>query len=117
MNITEVPATFTKPLADKYFYEKETLTLECELTKANVQVCWQKDGLKIISDSRVQMSFYNCLHKLEIADATMDDGGTYICVCGKEKTECQITVEGTHFCYTCINIKIMTSMLWLWQQW
>ena len=96
MNITEIPATFSKPLTGQNIKQKETLVLECELTKPNVEVCWQKDGLKIKSDSRVQMSFNDCLHKLEIADVTMDDGGTYTCVCGKETTECSITVEGKH---------------------
>ena len=106
LNITEVPATFTKALADKYFNEKDTLTIKCELTKPNVQVYWQKDGQDIISGSRVQISSNTCLHKLEIADVTMDDVGTYTCVCGEEKTECNITVKGKHCYIICIILNI-----------
>ena len=95
-NITEIPATFSKSLKDQNVKEKGTLIIECKLTKPNVTVCWQKDGHNLIPDSKVQISSSNSSHYLKMTDVTMDDGGTYTCVCGKEKTECKITVEGNH---------------------
>ena len=96
LDITGRPVTFNKPLTNLDVMAKETLTMECELTSPTAQVCWQKDGQNIRSDSRIQISCNNCTHKLEIADVTLNDGGTYTCVCGEETTECKITVEGKH---------------------
>jgi len=97
LNITEIPATINKPLTDQNVKSEGILTMECEVANPNVQVCWQKDGQDIISDRRIQITSDHCTHKLKIADVTMDDGGTYTCVCGEEKTECNITVEGKLF--------------------
>lgn len=66
--------------------------MECELTKLNV-VDWQRHGHAIMPDNRIKISSNNCSHQLEIDDVTMDDGGTYTCICGEENTKCEVTVE------------------------
>ena len=127
LNHTEIPATFSKPLTDRNVKVKETLVMECELTRPNVQVNWQKDGQNITSDDRVQVTFNNCSHTLKICHVATNDGGTYTCVCGSENTECKVTVEGklhssnTHviyntcvMCTTCmIYIMFANKTVWL----
>lgn len=89
-----MPATFSKPLTDQNVKVKGTSVMECELTRPNAKVCWQKDGQNIIPDHKFEISSNNCSRMLKVNDIATDDGGTYKCVCGSENTECRITVEG-----------------------
>ena len=96
---TEGPATFTVPLSDKTVCEDNDVTFECEVSRADAEVKWYKNGkilkgtgkkLKIIKDGTK--------HKLVITGVTKAQAAEYTATVGKETTKGALTVEGMmHF--------------------
>ena len=50
--LTEAPITFTSPLQDTKVPEKDSILLECEVSKDNVKPKWLKDGKEIKPDRK-----------------------------------------------------------------
>lgn len=57
---------FTKQLKDLKITEKKRATFECEVSEANVQVMWMKDGQELEMSDRYQwftFTFSSCMGK------------------------------------------------------
>ena len=91
---TELPAEFSKPLTDVQTYEKESATLECELTKPNKQVKWLRNKKPVKETSKIKIIADDKVHKLEFTDITLKEEGKYSCVCGDVTTSATLTVGG-----------------------
>ena len=85
---------FLTPLKDTKVMEKETATLDCELSKADRPATWLKDGKEMKPSDRVTMTCEETKHFLVISDCVLDDESKYtIKVDGKESTA-KLIVEG-----------------------
>ena len=92
---SEPVVTFTTPLKDQTVTEKESVTLECEVSKPNQKVVFYQNGKEIIIDKKhFKQSSKGAVHKLLIADSVLDDAGKYSAKLGDQTTECNLTVKG-----------------------
>ncbi|XP_053392348.1 uncharacterized protein LOC128555021 [Mercenaria mercenaria] len=85
-----------QPLVDKSVEIDNTLTLECKISKPNVQVTWLKDSTPLNPDGRITISSEGCHHQLVLEHTTMEDAAKYTCVFGDSKTEWLVQVENHH---------------------
>ena len=95
--LTEAPVTFTAPLKDTKVPEKETVVLECEVSKPDVKSKWFKDGKEIKPDKKkgITTKIDGRKHSLTIPSSMLHDSGKYSVEVGDNKTERKLTVEGS----------------------
>ncbi len=87
--------TFTSPLKDITTSEGETVTLECELSKAGQPVEWLRNGKKIPkSDKNVTISAEGPKHSLTLKDVKVDDSAEFTAKVGDVSTAAKLTVQG-----------------------
>ncbi len=117
LELAESPLTFTKSLQDSKTTEGEASTLECELSKPDVPVKWQKDGKEVKCDRTkgVSVKLDKRKHSLTISSIKPEDSGKYT-VSAAEGLEgsCKLTVEGllaqlNIFTVSCENVLIILS--------
>ena len=77
-------------------YEKETASLECELTKPNKPVKWLRNKKPVKETNKIKIVADKNLHKLEFTDVTLKEEGKYSCVCGDVSTSATLTVGGKY---------------------
>ncbi|XP_056149779.1 obscurin-like [Lampris incognitus] len=65
-----------KGLTETKVHETETVTLEVELSQADVEGSWTKDGAKIKSGSNCRMTAFGNKHALTLSHLRMEDAGT-----------------------------------------
>ena len=92
--VSEMTPKFKRKLEDKRTKEKDSVLLECELNKPNIPVRWLKNGEELQPSDRIQIKSDNFVHQLIIDNATIEDGGTYTCVCGSVSTDATLTIDG-----------------------
>lgn len=92
--LSELPTEFTKPLADVTVTEKETVCLECEVSKANKPGKWFKNGQEIKQDDNVKFVTYDKIHRLIIKSAVLDDEAEYTVEVDGQTSKSQLYVEG-----------------------
>jgi hypothetical protein len=91
---TELSAEFVTPLGNYNVMEKQSITLECEVTKPDRPAVWKKNGVVLEPSARLEMRVEGTKHLLTIKDAQLDDQDKYsIVVEGAESTG-KLTVEG-----------------------
>lgn len=96
---TELTPSFIKKLMNKISKEKDSVILECELNKPNIPVRWLKDGVELVPSDRIRLVSDGNIHRLIIDDATLEDSGTYTCVCGSVTTEATLGIDGMFFTF------------------
>ena len=94
---TEIPADFTVRLQDQRVMEHDIIEFSCELTKANVNVKWMKNGSQLTEGDRVKFINDGNVYRCVITDARKDDVERYICVLpdGK-KSKAMLQVDGQY---------------------
>ena len=93
LTVTDGPACFVTKLEDKGVEDKaKSLELVCELNRANAQVKWLRDGAEITPSRKFDMIKRKTTCTLVIADITKEDGALYVCDCGDEQTQSQVSV-------------------------
>jgi hypothetical protein len=98
----EVDAQFTVPLSDKTVKEEEYVEFTAELTKPNVKVKWEKNGvvMKPGADDRIKMTSEGTTYKLCISKSMLDDEAKYSIVLPSEKkSSATLTVEGMKYVF------------------
>nr|XP_060639353.1 obscurin [Anolis sagrei ordinatus] len=93
LKVEEAPALFVKKLEAKTVEEKETVTLEVELSKATTEVKWVKNGSLLHSDANMEIKAEGTKHSLVIKSAACEDRGFYACETLHDKTQAKLTVE------------------------
>nr|XP_060639352.1 obscurin-like [Anolis sagrei ordinatus] len=93
VQVQEAPALFVKKLEAKTVEEKETVTLEVELSKATTEVKWVKNGSLLHSDANMEIKAEGTKHSLVIKSAACEDRGFYACETLHDKTQAKLTVE------------------------
>lgn len=81
LKVKEEPVVFVRQLKEVYQpVEKETLTLECEVSKDNVRCVWKRYGKEIDQDDRVRVEVDGRVQRLIIENVTMSDKQSLSCV-------------------------------------
>lgn len=80
-------------LHNKTGVEKDEIILKCEVSK-DVPVKWFKDGEEIVPSPKHSVKTDGLRRILKIKKAELADKGEYVCDCGTDKTNANVTVEG-----------------------
>ncbi|XP_075703653.1 obscurin [Rhinoderma darwinii] len=91
--VKEPPVKITRSLQDTTAAEKDKVTFECEVSKANAEVKWLKDGLELRPSKKITIISQGNKRNLTIHKCEYDDKGSYICDAGEDKSSAHLTVQ------------------------
>ncbi|VCX10388.1 unnamed protein product, partial [Gulo gulo] len=92
--VTELPVRFSRPLQDMVATEKDKVTLECELSRPNVDVRWLKDGVELRVGKTVGMVAQGACRSLVIYRCELGDQGVYVCDAHDAQSSASLKVQG-----------------------
>ncbi|XP_064239759.1 obscurin-like isoform X1 [Aotus nancymaae] len=92
--VTELPVSFSRPLQDVVTTEKEKVTLECELSRPNVDVRWLKDGVELRAGKTVGIAAQGSCRSLTIYRCEFTDQGVYVCDACDAQSSASVKVQG-----------------------
>ncbi|XP_045423418.1 obscurin isoform X23 [Lemur catta] len=92
--VAELPVRFTRPLQDVVTTQKEKATLECELSRPNVDVRWLKDGAELRAGKTVGVAAQGACRSLVIYRCEFSDQGVYVCDAGDAQSSASVKVQG-----------------------
>ncbi|KAM4861683.1 obscurin [Thomomys bottae] len=92
--VTELPVHFSRPLQDVVTTQKEKVTLECELSRPNINVRWLKDGVELRAGKAVGMVARGTCRSLIIYRCEVGDQGVYVCDAHDAQTSASLKVQG-----------------------
>lgn len=93
-----IPAFFKNVLKNQETQEGNSISLQCELSKAGVYVEWWKGHEMLRTGETYQLRKKDTTAELVIRKAHPEDSGVYRCVCGDQSTEAHIRVNGRQDC-------------------
>ncbi|KAA0704500.1 Obscurin [Triplophysa tibetana] len=99
----EPPAKILKPLRDISCPEKEKVTFECEVSRANADVKWFKGDEELKPGKKFSIHSQGNKRSLLIQTCTYEDQGQYICKTTDDNTSAELTVHAR-------DIKIMRPL-------
>uniref|UniRef100_A0A8C5ZVZ4 non-specific serine/threonine protein kinase n=1 Tax=Marmota marmota marmota TaxID=9994 RepID=A0A8C5ZVZ4_MARMA len=105
--VTELPVSFSRPLQDMVATQKEKVTLECELSRPNVDVRWLKDGVELRSGKTMGIVAQGTCRSLIIYRCEMGDQGIYVCDTGEAQSSASLKVQGKT--YTLIYRRVLAE--------
>ncbi len=86
--------TFTVPLKDQAVTEKDSVTLECEVSKPDQKVVFLKNGKPVkIDNKRIKQVSKGTVHQLVIDESVLDDTAEYTAKLGDQTTKAKLTVD------------------------
>uniref|UniRef100_A0A674HJ43 Obscurin n=1 Tax=Taeniopygia guttata TaxID=59729 RepID=A0A674HJ43_TAEGU len=91
--VKEKPTEVTKQLENKTSPAGQDISLSCELSKADVNIRWYKDGKAIRKSQKYDLQQEGTRATLIIRDSTVKDSGEYTCETETSKTTARITVQ------------------------
>ncbi|XP_048102109.1 obscurin isoform X12 [Alosa alosa] len=91
--ITEPAATISQPLKDSKCPEKEKVTFECEVSRANADVKWFKNDMELKPGKDIAIRSQGCKRILLIHKCTYEDQGEYLCRTADDNTAATLTVH------------------------
>ena len=90
----ELPVEFITPLGDHTVVEKQTITLECEVSKPDRKATWLKAGTVLEPSERIEIRVEGTKHYLTIKDAVMEDEAMYSIKVEEAESTGKLLVEG-----------------------
>ncbi|XP_055361312.1 obscurin-like protein 1 isoform X3 [Betta splendens] len=90
--VKEPPVTIFRGLEDQRFPEGAFISIECELSRHNVDVRWMKNGLEMKPGKDVRIYAMGRKRFLQIMKCHVGDSGTYTCDAGDASTSCTMEV-------------------------
>ena len=96
LTVEEWPAEFITPLRDETVMEKQTVTLECEVSKTDHKATWYKNGKRLDTNNRIQPHGDGTKHFLIISDSVLDDEAKYSIKVEEAESRCKLTVQGVN---------------------
>lgn len=98
MLLSHLPAEgdlyFTVKLQNFTAIEKDEVVFCCELSRSAADVCWFKDGTKIVPSKNVLLQSDGRKRRLVLKKAEKVSIGVYSCDCGSDKTSAELNIEG-----------------------
>uniref|UniRef100_A0A672TQ42 Obscurin n=1 Tax=Strigops habroptila TaxID=2489341 RepID=A0A672TQ42_STRHB len=92
LRVREAPISFKKKLEPKTVEEKDTVTLEVELTKP-AEVKWMRNNIVLKPSEKIEIKAEGTKHILVVKDISFADRGFYCCESPDDKTQAKINVE------------------------
>lgn len=90
--LSEASISFKKKLEPKTVEEKDTVTLEVELTKP-AEVKWMRNSIVLKPSEKIEIKAEGTKHILIVKDISFADRGFYCCESPDDKTQAKINVE------------------------
>ncbi|XP_052462729.1 obscurin-like protein 1 isoform X1 [Carassius gibelio] len=92
LDVKEIPVSILKKLEDIRQPEGSGITLECELSRHNVDIKWTKNDvhLKPGKNHRIYSMGRKCF--LQILKCELGDSGLYVCDAGDATTSCTVDI-------------------------
>ncbi|XP_030643506.1 obscurin-like protein 1 [Chanos chanos] len=92
LTVKETPVSVLKKLEDVSVPETTGVTLECELSRHNVEVKWTKTGVELKPGKNHRIYSMGRKRFLQILKSELVDSGLYMCDAGDSKTSCSVEV-------------------------
>ncbi|XP_072117142.1 obscurin-like protein 1a isoform X1 [Mobula birostris] len=92
LTVREPPVTFTRQLKDLQVPETTAVTLECELSRPNVEVRWYKDDMEIKPSKSIRIYSMGRKRVMQLGRCRVEDSGIYSCDAGDNKTTAKLEV-------------------------
>uniref|UniRef100_A0A3P8T8P3 Obscurin-like protein 1 n=1 Tax=Amphiprion percula TaxID=161767 RepID=A0A3P8T8P3_AMPPE len=90
--IVKTPVSILKPLTDVRVEEEFPATLECELSRQNVEVRWLKNGMELKPGKNCRIYSMGRKRFCQIMQCCRADSGSYTCDTGEINTSCTLEV-------------------------
>lgn len=95
LNVEPRKITIRKGLIDQETFERETASFEIELSHADVEGTWQKDGIRVKPNNQFLVSTNGRVHGLTLSNLTLEDTGTIVFSAEGVRTSARLTVKET----------------------
>ena len=92
--LTELPVEFITPLGDHTVVEKQSITLECEVSKPDRQATWMRAGTVLEPSDRIEIRVEGTKHFLTIKNCTLEDEAMYTIKVEEAESTGKLLVEG-----------------------
>ncbi|XP_050565252.1 LOW QUALITY PROTEIN: obscurin [Cygnus atratus] len=92
LRVREASISFKKKLEARTVEEKDTVTLEVELTKP-AEVKWMRNSIVLKPSEKIEIKTEGTKHILVVKDISFADRGFYCCESPDDKTQAKINVE------------------------
>uniref|UniRef100_A0A3Q1FD51 Obscurin-like protein 1 n=1 Tax=Acanthochromis polyacanthus TaxID=80966 RepID=A0A3Q1FD51_9TELE len=90
--VVKPPVTIFRKLEDQKFPEGAVISIECELSRHNVDVKWMKDGTEVKPSKDLRIYAMGRKRFLQIMKCQVSDSGIYSCDAGDAMTSCSVEV-------------------------
>ncbi|XP_057709169.1 obscurin-like protein 1 isoform X2 [Corythoichthys intestinalis] len=90
--VKEPPVTIFRKLEDQKFPEGSVISIECELSRHNVDVKWMKNGSEVKPGKNVRIHAIGRKRFLQITKCIVSDSGMYTCDAGDVATSGTVEV-------------------------
>ncbi|XP_053913944.1 obscurin isoform X11 [Cuculus canorus] len=92
LRVREASISFKKKLEPRTVEERDTVTLEVELTKP-AEVKWMRNSIVLKPSEKIEIKAEGIKHTLVVKDISFTDRGFYCCESPDDKTQAKINVE------------------------
>ncbi|XP_031707554.1 obscurin-like protein 1a [Anarrhichthys ocellatus] len=92
LTVKETPVSILRTLADVRVEEEFPTTLECEFSRQNIEVKWQKNGTELKPGQNCRIYSMGRKRFCQIMQCCRADSGTYTCDTGDINTSCSLEV-------------------------
>ncbi|KAK5921290.1 hypothetical protein CgunFtcFv8_025006 [Champsocephalus gunnari] len=90
--VKEPPVTIFRKLEDQKFPDGAVISIECELSRHNVDVKWMKNGVELKPGKELRIYSMGRKRFLQIMKCHVSDSGMYTCDAGDATTSCTVEV-------------------------
>ncbi|CAL9689685.1 unnamed protein product [Knipowitschia caucasica] len=90
--VQEPPVTIIRKLEDQKFPEGAVISIECELSRHNVDVKWMKNGVEVKPSKSLRIYSLGRKRFLQVTKCGLSDSGVYTCDTGDNSTSCSVEV-------------------------
>ncbi|KAL0964073.1 hypothetical protein UPYG_G00318040 [Umbra pygmaea] len=90
--VKEPPVTIIKKLEDMRIAEAAMASMDCELSRPNVEVKWMKNGIEVKPRKDLRIYAMGRKRFFQILKSEVSDSGTYTCDAGDSSTSCNLEV-------------------------
>lgn len=102
--VPAVPVLFKQALENTDMEEGKSVSLRCELTKADATVVWKKGEATLQASAKYEMKQKGTVAELVIHNAEPEDAGRYTCDTGDQQTTAQVKIHGRNETPACDHL-------------
>ncbi|XP_056093728.1 obscurin-like protein 1 isoform X16 [Rhinichthys klamathensis goyatoka] len=92
LDVKEIPVSVLKKLEDIRQPEGSGVTLECELSRHNVDIKWTKNQVQLKPGKNHRIYSMGRKSFLQILKCELGDSGSYVCDAGEATTSCSVEI-------------------------